>query len=586
MVATATFTDSNISNPVAVAPASLTVTAGGPAIYTITVNFGGNSTVCNSPLSVSGLPVGASASFSPSTVAGAGGGQATSAMTISTTGAGPTTTPGGTHPFVVTAGLGTGCDGAARTANGTLVVQPAGSVDGTAPVVTSVMASPTPTNGTAAVVLTATATDAESNIQSAEYNIDGAGFIAMTATDGAFDELAEDLTATIAAAVIAALTDGTHTLCVRATDVAGNTSMDAVACTTILVDKTSPVVSGVSASPNPTNGSAAVVLTATATDALTDVTSAEYNIDGGAFMAMSASDGAFDELSEGVTVTIAAAAVAALTDGNHTLCVRATDAVSNTSGDADACTTLVVDQTPPAVSGVSATPNPVANGTSTVLSATITDALTNVVSAQYSTDGGGSWNDFPAFTAGLVVDVSKTLSLPTGVYNLCVRGTDAAGNTSVVEACTLLAVYDPSAGFVTGGGWIDSPAGAYAADPGLTGKASFGFVSKYKKGATVPDGNTEFQFHAAGFKFQSTVYEWLVVAGSKAQFKGDGKVNGNDGYRFILTAVDGDRKPDTFRIKIWGLATGTVVYDNQMGLADTGDPATTLAGGSIVIHAK
>jgi hypothetical protein len=362
--------------------------------------------------------------------------------------------------------------------------------------------------------------------------------------------------------------------------------MDAVACTTILVDKTSPVVSGVSASPNPTNGSAAVVLTATATDALTDVTSAEYNLDGGAFMAMSASDGAFDELSEGVTVTIAAAAVAALTDGNHTLCVRATDAVSNTSGDADACTTLVVDQTPPAVSGVSATPNPVANGTSTVLSATITDALTNVVSAQYSTDGGGSWNDFPAFTAGLVVDVSKTLSLPTGVYNLCVRGTDAAGNTSVVEACTLLAVYDPSAGFVTGGGWIDSPAGAYAADPGLTGKASFGFVSKYKKGATVPDGNTEFQFHAAGFKFQSTVYEWLVVAGSKAQFKGDGKVTGNDGYRFILTAVDGDRKPDTFRIKIWELATGTVVYDNQMGLADTGDPATTLAGGSIVIHAK
>ena len=42
----------------------------------------------------------------------------------------------------------------------------------------------------------------------------------------------------------------------------------------------------------------------------------------------------------------------------------------------------------------------------------------------------------------------------------------------------MVVVYDPSAGFVTGGGWIDSPAGAYTADPSLTGKANFGFVSK------------------------------------------------------------------------------------------------------------
>lgn len=55
-------------------------------------------------------------------------------------------------------------------------------------------------------------------------------------------------------------------------------------------------------------------------------------------------------------------------------------------------------------------------------------------------------------------------------------------------------VYDPAAGFVTGGGWINSPAGAYSANTDLTGKATFGFVSKYQNGATVPTGNTEFQF--------------------------------------------------------------------------------------------
>jgi len=31
----------------------------------------------------------------------------------------------------------------------------------------------------------------------------------------------------------------------------------------------------------------------------------------------------------------------------------------------------------------------------------------------------------------------------------------------------------PSAGFVTGSGWINSPAGAYVSDPSLTGRATF-----------------------------------------------------------------------------------------------------------------
>jgi len=44
----------------------------------------------------------------------------------------------------------------------------------------------------------------------------------------------------------------------------------------------------------------------------------------------------------------------------------------------------------------------------------------------------------------------------------------------------------------------------------------------------------------ADIKFYSSNYEWLVVAGSKAQFKGTGTINGNGEYGFILTAVDGD----------------------------------------------
>ncbi len=103
----------------------------------------------------------------------------------------------------------------------------------------------------------------------------------------------------------------------------------------------------------------------------------------------------------------------------------------------------------------------------------------------------------------------------------------------------MVVVYDPSAGFVAGGGWIDSPAGVYTADPPLTGKANFGFVSKYKKGAPVPTGNTEFQFKAGNLNFHSTSYDWLLITGSDyAKFKGTGAINGEGEYKFMLW--DGD----------------------------------------------
>ena len=149
-------------------------------------------------------------------------------------------------------------------------------------------------------------------------------------------------------------------------------------------------------------------------------------------------------------------------------------------------------------------------------------------------------------------------------------------------------VYDPNGSFVTGGGWIQSVAGAYPADPGLVGKATFGFVSKYKKGMTVPTGETEFQFQVANLHFNSQSYDWLVVAGARAQFKGTGVINGSGNYGFLLTAVDGQVSggggADKFRIKIWDRPTGQVVYDNQMGVSDDVDPDTTIGGGSIVIH--
>ena len=60
-------------------------------------------------------------------------------------------------------------------------------------------------------------------------------------------------------------------------------------------------------------------------------------------------------------------------------------------------------------------------------------------------------------------------------------------------------------------------------DLSLAGRANFGFVSKYKKGAAAPEGQTEFQFQAGNLNFHSEAYEWLVVSGAKAQYKGTGE---------------------------------------------------------------
>jgi hypothetical protein len=142
-------------------------------------------------------------------------------------------------------------------------------------------------------------------------------------------------------------------------------------------------------------------------------------------------------------------------------------------------------------------------------------------------------------------------------------------------------------GFVTGGGWIDSPEGAYKPDDTLAGKANFGFVSKYKKGADTPTGNTEFQFHAASLNFHSSRYESLAVTnltgGNVARFKGTGTLNGMGDYKLMLWAGDGTGTDgaDTFRIKIWeedDVGNETVTYDNGF--------AQHIGGGSIVIHPK
>jgi hypothetical protein len=225
------------------------------------------------------------------------------------------------------------------------------------------------------------------------------------------------------------------------------------------------------------------------------------------------------------------------------------------------------------------------------LSATFTDPNTSNPSAQWSFDSTIAVN---GSVSGSTVSGSAPIG-SAGVYTVTLTFNDGRGGIAIVNTIgdlpATVIVYDANAGFITGGGWIDSPAGAFYQNASLIGKATFGFVSKYQKGNNAPTGETEFQFQVAKFSFHSTTYDWLVVSGAKAQYKGSGTINGAGNYSFMLTAIDGSLRgsgaSDTFRIKIWDPSNATTpIYDNLLNAPDGADPSTTLGGGSVVIHAK
>jgi PKD repeat protein len=291
--------------------------------------------------------------------------------------------------------------------------------------------------------------------------------------------------------------------------------------------------------------------------------------------------------NDGIFETVGKIADFAAVDGpnSYVATVRATPPTGPSSMDS---VTIIINNVAPTIAPITASIDPVLVNSLITAEAKFTDPGTldthtgvwdwgdgTITPATiFGIDGSGSASDAHIYTS-------------PGIYTIKLAVSDKDGGTSKT-AYEYVVVYDPTGGFVTGGGWINSPAGAYIANPTLTGKANFGFVAKYQKGANIPTGDTEFQFKAGDLNFKSTTYDWLVVAGAKAQFKGVGAINGAGEYGFILTAVDGQISggggTDTFRIKIWDKGTDSLVYDNQIGATDDADPVTSIGGGSIIIH--
>ena len=241
-------------------------------------------------------------------------------------------------------------------------------------------------------------------------------------------------------------------------------------------------------------------------------------------------------------------------------------------------TTLHLVNASPVITSATPSTTLAAVGTTVSVTAPFTDAGSNDTQTC-----SVSWDDGSAAAVGTVSGgvcrASRALTT-VGVRTITVTVTD--DDTGFATRSTdYVVVYDPNGGFVTGGGWVQVPTGALATNPSATGRANFGFNSKYKKGDTAPTGNTEFQFQAGGLSFQSDSYQYLLVNGTTATYRGKGSVNGTTGYAFQVTATDATT--DGFRMQVWD-ASGALLLDTRPGGAD--GAVTALSGGSVVIHSK
>ena len=206
-------------------------------------------------------------------------------------------------------------------------------------------------------------------------------------------------------------------------------------------------------------------------------------------------------------------------------------------------------------------------------------ATASVANAQTATWNWGDGTTSAGTIAGGVATGSRTYAAP-GLYTVTLTVT-GAGSASATSVYQYVAVIDPLAGYETGSGSINSPAGSYTANSSLAGTAAISaFTAKYGADGTLGAITNMFRFSyaAAGFSFSSLSMKWLVISGNKSWLKGEGSASGvTDPCYFLVSVVDNTTTLDKVRVKIWNKVTGKVIYDNQKDTAGNSAPDDAVA---------
>ncbi len=338
-------------------------------------------------------------------------------------------------------------------------------IDG--PVIRGMVLTSSPANGTLDVRVRATADERPTadnlDVVGAEYFIDtpgapGMGTVMLLNITGPVVEAS----ANIPAAVVDGLSEGTHTVYIRASDELGN--WGGLGTIDLVVDKTGPSAAGLSLLPNPNNGTLplntsiyAVRLRAIVGDqsivqraeGFIDYAGSAEDPDGSGFPLVAA-DALYNSTVEEVYFDIPLSTIRLLAAGPHTIDFHGKDTAGNWGPLGSM--TLVVDKTGPATSGALTLPNPTLGATTVLLIASSTDPLnggasgSNLVAAEWfvgfdpgpgfgtaMTAADGSFNS-ASEAIRATVDVS---GWPNGNHVISVRARDAAGNWGPVTTTSL-----------------------------------------------------------------------------------------------------------------------------------------------------
>jgi hypothetical protein len=420
------------------------------------------------------------------------------------------------------------------------------------------------------------------------------------------------LSGTIAAATVAALSEGTHTVSVDSKDAAGN--WGACATSTLTVDKTGPTTANLGVSPNPNNGTLSIDpnkleiwVTGTVTDPIasgvqSNIKAVEGFLDtaganGSGIVAIPV-DGSFNSPTESFYLPMPLYSVRALTQGPHTFYMHGQDTAGNWGPLSTVI--LIVDKTGPTITGASAAPNPTNGAGSVTLNAAATDsangtaAASNIVAAEWFRGiDPGAGNGTPmsaatgAFSSSATLALTATINVSTwsyGNYTLSVRAKDAAGNwgpvvttpLNVLPSDALFADSFESGNFnawtaQTGAGITVTTAAALGKDGGKLGMQAVisGTATSYVTDGTpnnVTSYHARFYFNPNGTSTNTTSHEIFV----------------------------GRNKPGTmiFRIQYRRNGTGTFTYQvragalqqNGTGTATTFTPWVTITNAAHAIE--
>jgi len=263
-------------------------------------------------------------------------------------------------------------------------------------------------------------------------------------------------------------------------------------------------------------------------------------------------------------------------NGIYTVTVSVTD---NQGATGTGTATVTVNNVAPSVGTITAPSSPILVNTSFTASASFTDpGVLDTHTASWNWGDGSSTGTVTESNGSGSVSDSHTYAA-TGVYAITLTVTDKDGGQGT-STYQYVAVYDSNTSFA-GGHSFDNPS---SAAPSTSGKVSFGISSKYDN-SNVLTGSVKMNFKAASLDFASTFLTSLATSNGKAYLKGSGTFNGNSGYTFLATGIDGSVAGgnDLIRFQIKD-SSNNVVYDSQPGAGDTTDPTTQVATGNIRVH--